>query len=251
MFTVGWAEQRGLAGSPVATTKDTMPDGSNILGRGVYTVPEAARLLKVPSARLRSWVYGNGSDPVLIPELAAEDGQDALSFINLIEVLFLVELRGQGVSLQSIRSMLDTARRVLSTDHPFAVRRFHTDGKAIWMETAETTGDRRLVDLTDGNGAMLQVLERSFRKSVSFDGTEGTASLWRPSADQPRVVLDPQRRFGRPIDNETGVPTEILADALRAEGGNVARVVALWEVPAEAVEQAAEFELRMHKRLAA
>ncbi|MBB2165393.1 MerR family transcriptional regulator [Gluconacetobacter sp. 1b LMG 1731] len=229
-----------------------MPDGSNIIGRGIYPVPVAARLLHMPAARVRAWVYGNGSEAVLTPELATEDGQEALSFINLVEILFLAELRGQGVSLQSIRTMLDRAKRMLGTEHPFAVRRFHTDGKAIWLETAEATGDRRLVDLTDGNGAMLQVLERSFRKSVSFDDTTaGIANLWRPSADQPRIVLDPARRFGRPIDSQTGMPTEILANALRAEGGNVARVAALWEVPPEAVEQAAEFEMRISKRLAA
>lgn len=228
-----------------------MPDGSNILGRGVYPVPVAARLLRMPPARVRSWMYGNGAPSVLTPDLPPEDGQDALSFINLVEVLFLSELRGQGVSLQSIRAMLTKARALLGTEHPFAVQKFHTDGKAIWMETAEATGDRRLVDLTDGNGAMLKVLERSFRKSVSFDDETGKASLWRPSADQPRIVLDPERNFGRPIDGETGLPTEVLADALRAEGGNVLRVAKLWEVPEMAVEQAAEFELWANRRLAA
>ncbi|MCH4055100.1 MAG: hypothetical protein LKH76_09405 [Acetobacter fabarum] len=228
-----------------------MPDGSNIIGRGVYPVATAAKLLRMPSARIRSWVYGNGSSPVLVSDLPPEGGQDALSFINLIEVLFLSELRGQGISLQSIRAMIEKARKLMGTEHPFAIRQFHTDGKAIWIETAEATGDRRLVDLTDGNGAMLEVLERSFRKSVSFDQLTGTASQWRPNADQPRVILDPARRFGRPIDGGTGIPTEVLADALRAEGGDVARVAKLWEVPTDAVEQAAEFELWVNRRAAA
>ena len=228
-----------------------MPDGSNIIGRGVYPIATAAKLLRMPSARIRSWVYGNGSSPVLVSDLPPESGQDALSFINLIEVLFLSELREQGISLQSIRAMIEQARKLMRTEHPFAIQQFHTDGKVIWIETAEATGDRRLVDLTDGNGAMLEVLERSFRKSVSFDQFTGQASQWRPSADQPRIILDPARRFGRPIDGGTGIPTEVLADALRAEGGDVARVAKLWEVPTDAVEQAAEFELWINRRVAA
>lgn len=196
-------------------------------------------------------MYGNGAEAVLDPQLDAEGGQEALSFVNLIEVLFLKDLRGCGVSLQSIRAMLARAKQVLDLDHPFAMQSFHTDGKAIWLETANETEDRGLIDLTDGNGAMLGVLERSFRKSVSFDHAHGQANVWRPSADQPRVVLDPARQFGRPIDAETGVPTEVLAEALKVERGNVARVAAIWDVDAEAVEQAAEFELQFSRRLAA
>jgi len=224
---------------------------SKIVGQGVYPVPMAARLLRVSPAKVKAWVYGIGGEAVLTPELDAEGGQEALSFVNLIEVLFLSDLRGHGVSLQSIRAMLARAKQVLELEHPFAMQSFHTDGKAIWMETANETGDRGLVDLTDGNGAMLDVLERFFRKSVSFDLASGHANVWRPSADQPRIVLDPTRRFGRPIDNATGVPADVLAEALKAEGGDVARVAAIWEVDPEAVEQAAEFELQFSRRLAA
>ena len=66
-----------------------------------------------------------------------------------------------------------------------------------------------------------------------------------------RVVVDPARNFGRPTDNDTGVPTDVLAAALVAEGGDAARVARWWGVPVEAVEQAAEFEVRFGLRHAA
>ncbi|CAI9121333.1 hypothetical protein LMG32879_002180 [Brytella acorum] len=240
-----------IAAQPRLAWRKPLAHISKIVGQGVYPVPMAARLLRVSPSKVRAWVYGNGGEAVLTPELDAESGKDALSFVNLIEVMFLADLRGHGVSLQSIRAMLARTKRTLDLDHPFATRKFHTDGKAIWLETADETGDRAIIDLTDGNGAMLEVLERSFRKSVSFDLASGQANVWRPSADQPRVVLDPARQFGRPIDGVTGVPTEVLADALKAERGDVARVAAIWEVEPEAVEQAAEFELQFSRRLAA
>ena len=39
------------------------------------------------------------------------------------------------------------ARRVLGTDHPFAVKRIHTDGRTIFLEAQKETGDAALYDL--------------------------------------------------------------------------------------------------------
>lgn len=44
---------------------------------------------------------------------------------------------------------------------------------------------------------------------------------------------------------EPGVPTRALADAVRAEGGDVKRVAALFETPEEAVRQALAFEMTL------
>ena len=95
------------------------------------------------------------------------------------------------------------------------------------------------------------MLERTFRRSVRFGGANGQADEWRPDRSLGRVVVDPNRRFGQPIDDQTGVPTEVLANALKAEAGDAARVARWWDVPVEAVEQAAEFEARFGLRHAA
>ncbi len=228
-----------------------MPDGAEVAGLGVYTVPEAARLTRVPAQRIRRWVFGRGGHAAVLPEHTAQEGQEALSFSNLIEVLFLQDLKEHGVSWPTLRKAAEMAQRVLQHAHPFATSRFHTDGKTILLQTANETGDRHLIDLLSGNGAMYEVLERSFTHSVSFNGPEGIASEWRPDARAERVVVDPRRQFGRPIDRETGVPTDILADALKAENGDAARVASWWNIPIEAVEQAAEFEVRLGLRRAA
>ena len=230
-----------------------MPDGADIVGVGIYTVPEAARLTRVPAPRIRHWVFGKGGHAALDPELLPQDGQEAIGFLNLIEVLFLRELRAQGVSFGAIRKAAALARKYLNRPHPFANGQFfvHTDGKNLLLQVVNDTDDKSLVDLASGNGAWLQVLERSFTHSISFDGINGSASQWQPDPRAPRIVVDPQRQFGRPIDSETGVPTDVLADALRAENGNAARVAKWWKVPVEAVNQAAEFELRLGLRRSA
>lgn len=233
-----------------------MPDGGrSFVGVGVFTVPEAARLAGVPMASIRRWTFGDprrDAAPALVRQLPRVDGQDALGFYNLVEVLFLRDLTRQGVSWPAIRRAAERAQQVLRDDHPLATRRiFHTDGRGLFLEVAGETGDRRLLDLLAGNYAMLEVLERSFTKALHFDAPGGHASLWRPVNDLERVVVDPARNFGRPTDHETGVPTDVLAAALVAEGGDAARVARWWGVPVEAVEQAAAFEVHFGLRRAA
>lgn len=227
-----------------------MPDGGDFLGVGLYTVPEAARLARVSPSRIRRWVFGRGGAPTLERQLPPVEGQDALGFYNLVEALFIRDLSTQGVGWPTIRKAVERAREVIGDAHPFAVSRLHTDGRDVFLEVAEETGDRQLLNLVNGNFAMLDVLERSFKRTITFDGPGGRASEWRPEPDLD-VVLDPRRRFGRPIVSGTGVPTDVLASALVAEKGNVERVARWWQVPAEAVRQAAEFEVRFGLRRAA
>ncbi|HEV3340056.1 MAG TPA: hypothetical protein VG125_06855 [Pirellulales bacterium] len=61
-----------------------------------------------------------------------------------------------------------------------------------------------------------------------------------------RVVLDPERQFGRPIDAETGVPTSAVYDACRAGKGQDQKEVANWfGIPLSAVQAAVAFELSL------
>jgi uncharacterized protein (DUF433 family) len=228
-----------------------MPDGGDYVGVGIFTVPDAARLSGVAASRLRRWVYGRGGAAVIEPQLPAEAGREALGFYNLIEILFIQDLARQHVGFGAIRKLIQRARNQLKDAHPFATRRLHVSGRELFLETATETGDRHLLNLTSGNFAMLEVLEHAFQRSITFGGPGDHASEWRPYPSLDRIVIDPARKFGRPIDRETGMLTEILAASLIAERGDVDRVARLWEVPAEAVRQAAEFEVNLGYRHAA
>jgi hypothetical protein len=57
------------------------------------------------------------------------------------------------------------------------------------------------------------------------------------------VVLDPFRKFGKPIDCETGVSTSAIYEAVLAGSGQPAPLVARWlGIPLAAVDAAVEFE---------
>jgi uncharacterized protein (DUF433 family) len=56
-------------------------------------------------------------------------------------------------------------------------------------------------------------------------------------------VVDPQRQFGQPIDDATGVPTSVLAEAAKAEGSEVA-AAKRFMVPLASVHRTVAFELQ-------
>ncbi len=209
---------------------------SNRIGVGLYSIPEAARLLKAPAQRVRRWIQ---PDDTLIPHPFEPDEQ-TLSFLELIELHFIKMFRDAGVSLQTIRRAARVAARRFDTSHPFAVHRFDTDGRTIFATLKSEKQQNRalLEDLEHGQYAFDQIL-RPFFKKLEY-GKEDAIRYW-PLDTTGRVVLDPKRRFGKPIDWFTGVPTAALFRAI--EIGETEDTVATWfKVPIEAVRAAVAFE---------
>jgi uncharacterized protein (DUF433 family) len=67
---------------------------------------------------------------------------------------------------------------------------------------------------------------------------------WWPLGRDHRVVLDPERSFGRPIITPESVPTAILARAFQAEG-SIDSVARWYEVDPRSVLDAVEFEKKL------
>ena len=83
---------------------------------------------------------------------------------------------------------------------------------------------------------------KPFLKELEFQDGRGVVRWW-PLGDERAVVLDPGRNFGRPISSPHGVPTEVLANAVRTFESN--EEVARWfnVSPAE-IKDSVEFEMR-------
>src|SRR5690606_180538 len=125
----------------------------------------------------------------------------------------------------------------------FATRKFRTDGKRIFAEFAEATGDPQLLDLTQSQFAFHTVVEPSLFESLEFSD-EDEAARWFPAWPRRQVVLDPQRAFGRPILAKPGIPTDVLAKAVEAEK-SIERVARWYGIEPRDVRAAVEFEQRL------
>ena len=214
-----------------------------MIGVGLYTVPEAARLAGVPSRRIRRWVHGyryrardgaeTASEPLWCADAPAADTTVGLSFLDMMEVRMVNAFRGHGVSWAVIRDAARHACELFRDNHPFTMRRFQTDGNRIFGEAAEG-----VLDMNRRQWVSKPVVQQSLFEGIEFD--DGQAARWYPARNR-KVVVDPARSFGRPVLADYGVPTEVLFAAFEVEG-SVDKVSRWYDVPKPAVRAAIGFE---------
>jgi uncharacterized protein (DUF433 family) len=216
-----------------------------------YTAAEAARYLYVPTATLRSWVFGRSYPTAsgtrrFEPVITLPDRKHRLlSFTNLVEAHVLAAIRRKhGVTLPNVRSALEHLSTHYGINHPLADVRFKTDGLSLFIEILG-----QLVNVTmRGQVAIRDVMEAHLQR-VEHD-EEGMAARLFPftrfgatDVQQPRsVMIDPRIAFGRPVLAGTGIPTAVLADRYKA-GESMQELAADYECERDLVEEAIRCEL--------
>jgi hypothetical protein len=149
-------------------------------------------------------------------------GRRIFSFHELIELRFVSWCRENGVSMPVIRAAAQVAAELFQATHPLAL------GKNVLA-----------VELPKFQLVFTSMIEPYF-KDLDFE--DHWANRWWPLGKDRRVVLDPARRFGEPIDGETGVPTNSLYQTYLAEDKDMSRVAWWYDVPVEAVAYAVDYE---------
>lgn len=222
------------------------------VGVGLYSLADAALLLKAPPRTLRRWMDGydyrehdetRRVAPLWVPDIPKIDDHIELSFRDLIELRFVRAFLENGIGLRAVRNCLEYAKQCMHTDRPFSSGRFRTDGRTIFLESLATAEEPKLLDLKEKQYVFKQVVEQSF-KDLDLQGDIVTG--WRPYRGKGSIVVDPNRSFGQPVASATGVPTIALAEAARAEG-SITRVAAIYEVEKSVVQDA----VRFHEELTA
>jgi hypothetical protein len=222
-----------------------------LIGIGLYTPFEAGRLVDVPAAKITRWLKGHEGkrwyEPLWLSQVELDDGRVYLGFRDLMEIRVADLFIRAGISPQRVRAAIQMARDEFGLDHPLSTRRFRTDGKDIFLEIMEHAEDgqvrRKLLNTFRKQFAFSEFVEPSF-KGVEFDA-DGIPALWRPTGRRSFIVLDPHRAFGQPIDEESSVPTAVLAAAAENEGVEGAAVS--FHVRRRSVQQAVEFEKSLRR----
>jgi uncharacterized protein (DUF433 family) len=193
---------------------------------------------------LRGYDFGSGekaghSDPLWLPDYANDDDTLELSFRDLIELRFVKAFRDVGLALPTIRECFQRAVEEVGDERPFSTRRFRTDGKTIFLDITRNVREGELIDLKRRQGVFRTVVEPSLR-DLEFDAD--VVARWFPlGTGQRSIVIDPARAFGRPVAAESGVPTEVLANAVAVEG-TPEKVARLYEVSPAVVRDSVRFE---------
>lgn len=223
---------------------------SSLLGKGIYTVPDASRLSGVSSRRIRYWLKGLPSEDATESEdrrlwkgeLRPIEDKLALGFLDLQEVRFIDAFLKAGVSWGLLRRAHAIARDRYGIEHPFCTRQFVTDGGEIIEKTGDSLDGIAYEEVVRGQRVFPKVID-PFIRELEFADNDQLVRWW-PLGRQRAVVLDPQRQFGQPIAANSGIATDVLQAAAKA-GQTVEEISEWYELDAASVRDAIEFEAKL------
>jgi uncharacterized protein (DUF433 family) len=217
-------------------------------GVGIYTVGEAARLIRADVKTVNRWLRGYRyptmyrgqveAPPIFRTELPRIGGKPAIGFQDLIELLFIEGFRKEGVSLHTIRRAARMAAKRWNNDHPFCLKRFATDGRTIFATAAEGLDKDQVMELTRSQLGFKSFLSPYLK---ALDYSRFGVDRWWPLGKDKSVFLDPRIAFGRPVVTAHNVPTESIWDAVNANE-SVGAVAKWFDLPVSTIQAAVDFE---------
>lgn len=217
----------------------------------LYSVPDASRMLRLKSATIHTWAYGRPYDTAggrkKWPALIHAPARGRLCFKNLVELHVLSALRLDArtvrrVSVGAIRSASTELAARIGTKHPLADVDLHTDFVDIY---ADVLG--RLLNVSAPQQPIKDVIAPLLHR-IERDAA-GIARRLHVAVDAQNaglIVIDPRRRFGRPVLVSSNVETAVVYDRF-ARAEPLSTIVEDLELERAEAEAAIQFEVVRRK----
>ncbi len=219
-------------------------DKQNIfdIGTGIYTIPDIASILRLPTAKVRRWMKEYWNEKFAQGEhntFSQGSGKEQVTnFYTLIEFYTFYQLRLNGVSSDKINKAHEVLSNLYQTKYPFAKSNILTGSKNIFFNHE----DGELIEADKGLQITIKQVLEPFCKNIDFD-LNSLATRFYPLGKNHNIVIDPQRQFGQPVIGDTNVLTETVFDLHRA--GESSKVIAnIFELTSKQVKDAIDFHLR-------
>lgn len=216
----------------------------------LYNYAESDYLAGVTRGTSKRWVDGyeywdtRGMKVVRPPVTAREREQGGISFLDLIEIRAIGNLKAAGFSLKEIRNIVLTCQQIYKVEHPLVTLRFKVSGRDIFVHQS---GDLVEVGKRRGQYAWYDFLA-PFLRDVEYE--HELARRWYPLGMDKLVVVDPDYGYGLPVVRRSGVRTEIVFERFQV-GESIQEIAEGFNLQREEVEQALQFESRLVKKPAA
>lgn len=222
-----------------------------MLGQGVYTVAEVSRLTDLHPTRVRSWFKqrpdGSGYGPVFESDYQPVDGDYAVSFFDLIDVLVAGMFRDRfNVPMRIVRRAHTLLQARLGTRHPFCHSDLYTDGRDIFLCAANQINEETLSEVVSRQQFFLHIKEKLHH--IDYNEMSRLARRWRITEG---VVVDPSVCMGKPTIARTGIATYVVANQYNANRKNSGLVADLYGISETDVANAVTFENWYRRRDAA
>lgn len=203
-----------------------------------YRLGEAAVYSKVSPQTVVDWERQSNSKS---SALSRRDPRDGLSFLQLIELAVVAEMRRLGVSLQEIRSARDFLSKRWNVQYPFAVLKFKSDGVDILLDhewdSKKPLTEKLLTANRSGQYVWPFAVEARLRE---FNyGSDGLVESWKVNGVNSEIEITPRVAFGAP--QVRGVSTAAILQRWK-EGMSTLEIAEDLELPEDLVEEALRFE---------
>jgi uncharacterized protein (DUF433 family) len=210
------------------------------IGQGIYTAPDAARILDLPVYKVRRWLkeYWNkrfaGGDEGKSYSWG-EGTERAFGFLTLMEFYVFYRLKEHGVRTSKILSAHERLSNRLGTKYPFASVKLLTGGGRILFSPE----DGAIVEVEPDFQYNMKEVILPFCEKIEFDHNS-LAQRYYPMGKKGGIVIDPQRQFGQPVVDGTNILPQTLWNYYLG-GEKPATIAALFDIPLKAVKDAVAF----------
>lgn len=212
------------------------------LGLGIYTPSEIARILRMPSHKVRWWInqYWDGELGEKYESQYSWKTKDsrAVSFHTLIEFYVMMELSEQGVRTRPLLEGHKILSDRFENPFPFAIKEvlqnIRTDGKKIYFIV-----DKERILSLDASGQWNLCFIDIFFKNIDFD-TKNLAFRYWPLGKNNSILIDPDRKFGHPVIENHNIYPETIYNHFRA-GDPVPYIAYVYNLTEKQVHDALEY----------
>lgn len=213
------------------------------LGSGIYTLPEAANILKIPKTKLANWV--NRKFVQALPEFYGSeyvwvDGKNkTFPFQTLMELSVIYELSKQKLSLTKIIQAHKELGKWFNDPFPFchkdALNNLKSDSIGLYF----TIPNKDDIVSLDGKKQYNIDVVRHYFKNMDFADAK-TAQRYFPLGQDRQVVVDPKRQFGAPTVLGTGIKTQTVIN-LHNAGETTEMIAELYDITEQQVKDVVEY----------
>lgn len=209
------------------------------LGEGVYTISDCSHILKIPSERLRRWVYNYSkiSNPNGLLHWNNEKGI-GFNFFTLVEIFVVNTLRqSYKLSMQKIKIARDELKLQFDSEYPFAYHSIFSDKTNILTQLEK--GDYLILDKK--RQTAFHKIYDPFCTRLDFDSNTNLVSKYWPLGKSKSIIVDPLHSFGRPTIHRTNITTESIYK-LHIAGETIETLSYLYNLETIQINNSIEFE---------
>jgi uncharacterized protein (DUF433 family) len=202
-------------------------------------------LLQAPSGELRRWAFGydrHGShyEAAIKTDFEEIGGDEVLTFLDLVELMFIRGLRATGRSFPMIHDAHRVLSRLLENEHPFALKGCFSDPGGIYALLEKEGKADLLIELRGAGQIAMWPTLRGYLHQLDFD-LDNLAERWYPAGRASPVVVDPRISFGAPVIAGTRVETAVIAELYQGDD-SIDELAWLYDLKPAQIRAAVDYE---------